>query len=385
MLRLGNDKDKFGYYRIGKYKTYSKVEAIEAGQRLNIFPEWIFNDVEFGCYDWTVEPSESLEELYRRRAQQIRDTYDYVVIMYSGGADANNMLDSFVDNGIPFEEIATLNYLSADPDPTSYFNAELYQVAYPRIAQLRALGLQFCHRDIDLSQITQQVLDDDHLRLNRAYLSNTHWGTNHFSKSYIRETVPEYRRIIDSGRRLVFLWGGEKPRLFVEQGRFCMRFLDQLDHCVPTRTQIENRDWEYDELFYWAPECVDMVCKQAHVLKRFVTQHRIDMNSHDVDRTLDNISDIFGSRHISVTYRNLVNKLVYPKFQFDLFSVGKRPSVVWNPRDQVFWKDQKWKQHTILLSQHLKQLDPYWHNDPDDIDIGLVGHVSVPYFLDKEK
>lgn len=383
MLRLGNDKDKFGYYRVGDYKTYSKVEAIELSRRVNKFPDWIFNDLEFGAYDWRVEPQETLSELYRRRAQQIRDNYDYVVIMYSGGADSNNMLDSFVDNGIAFDEIATLNYWQADDDRDSYFNAELFKVAYPRIKLLQSQGLDFHHRPIDLSEISARALADDALRLDRAYLSSSHWGTVHFSKSYLREDVADYRRIIESGRKLVFVWGGEKPRVFVEQGRFCTRFLDQLDHCVPTRTQIVNREWEYDELFYWSPDCVDMLCKQAHVLRRFIKQQKINLgDNHDIDRDMPGMADIFGCRHISVSYRNLVNKLVYPKFTFDLFSMGKRFSVIYNPIDEIFWSDQHWKSHTNLLEQHLEQLDPYWHNDSHNIDKGLVGHVSQPYFLE---
>ena len=65
---LANNLDKFGYYKIGNKKTYSKLEAIELHDRTGVHPEWEFNSAEFSCYDWSKEPSESLGELYKNRA-----------------------------------------------------------------------------------------------------------------------------------------------------------------------------------------------------------------------------------------------------------------------------------------------------------------------------
>ena len=66
--------DQFGYYTVGPaFKTYSKLQAIEEMQRTGIHLEWHFNREKYSKYDWTTEPTESLDELYRRRAQQIRD------------------------------------------------------------------------------------------------------------------------------------------------------------------------------------------------------------------------------------------------------------------------------------------------------------------------
>ena len=65
----------------------------------------------FSKCDWTTEPEPGvpLSEYYRRRAQQIRDKYDYVVLLYSGGPDSNNILHAFVHNGIKIDEIVNIN------------------------------------------------------------------------------------------------------------------------------------------------------------------------------------------------------------------------------------------------------------------------------------
>ena len=93
---LNHRQSKFGYYQVGELlTTFSKVEALGWSQRFNQPVQYRFNDLVFDSYNWTVEPAESLVQLYQRRAQQIREKYDYLVLFYSGGADSHNMLQSF--------------------------------------------------------------------------------------------------------------------------------------------------------------------------------------------------------------------------------------------------------------------------------------------------
>jgi len=386
-MKLGNDKDKFGFYQVGDFKTYSKVEGIELHRRTGIHPHWNFNELEYSSYNWAVEPSESLEQLYAKRARQLRDNYDYIVLFFSGGADSTNILDTFVDNNIPFDEVATYNYLSADADPDSYLNGEQIRVSYPKIKQLHAQGVKFIHRPIDLSDMTQTVLTDPKYKLERAYYGAAHWGTSHLTKSYIRDMVPEYRKLIDSGKRVVFVWGCDKPRLYKENNRYCIKFIDQIDAGISMRTQLINRDDEYDELFYWAPECTDIVCKQGHILKRFFERHKeLKTDSAFSDQLVDfpELDQIFESKltEDGLTYRNMLNMLVYPKFSPKTFSWGKPYCLITSQRERVFNKDTHYKAHLDLLKQHLSQLDAYWLNDPTEIEKGLKLCISPAYYLE---
>ena len=128
---LISNKDKFGYYSVGDIKTFSKIEAIELGKKIKRWPRWDFNDSIFGHYDWTTPSSLSLKELYRRRAQQIREKYDYVVIWYSGGADSFNVLDSFLSNGIKVDEIAHCWSVKADKTYDTYsLGVLIYKLMY---------------------------------------------------------------------------------------------------------------------------------------------------------------------------------------------------------------------------------------------------------------
>ena len=133
---LGNQKTKFGFYQVGNRTTFSKIEAIEWQQQLKFFPQWNFNEDIFSSYNWKIEPIETLDELYARRARQIRDTYDYVVVCYSGGADSSNVLDTFVKNNIHVDEVLTINQFEFDSNPLSELNIEQTKVVYPSIQKL---------------------------------------------------------------------------------------------------------------------------------------------------------------------------------------------------------------------------------------------------------
>jgi hypothetical protein len=379
MNSFDHNKDKFGYYLVGDFKTYSKVEAIELHKLTGIHPHWNFNELAFSCHNWTKEPLESLEELYARRARQIREKYDHVVIFYSGGADSLNIVNTFIKNHIQIDEIATYTYREADSDPNSFFNSELTRVAYPQIKAWQNQNVKFYHRDIDLSRVTFDIVNNKHYDINRAYYANYAFGNNNLARSHIREQVSDYQKLIEQGKKVVFIWGSDKPRIYQENNRLCIKFLDLIDGSISNRTQMLNREWEHDELFYWAPEAVDIVCKQGHILKRFIEEHNLFAENTDYSdyRSEEKIKFL----DIELNFRNLINTLIYPGFDPNMFSVGKPFSRLESPRDHVFNKDIVFRTQLEKVKTHLSQLDSYWLNDVTNIHKGLKLCISPAYFL----
>jgi hypothetical protein len=93
---------KHGYYLVDGIKTFSKFEAWQHARDAGISSESIrfdFNSDLFSTIDWSIEPSESLDKLYANRARQLREKYDYIVLVYSGGIDSHVALQSFLKNG----------------------------------------------------------------------------------------------------------------------------------------------------------------------------------------------------------------------------------------------------------------------------------------------
>ena len=86
---------KLGYYTVGSEKFFSKPLALTRATETNQFPEWNFSNEIFGAQDWTITPAINIRELYRIRAQQLRDQYDYIRLEFSGGGDSNFFRNNF--------------------------------------------------------------------------------------------------------------------------------------------------------------------------------------------------------------------------------------------------------------------------------------------------
>jgi hypothetical protein len=381
-------KDRFGYYTVNGTKTYSKVEAIELHKLTGHHPHWNFNEDVFSMYNWQIEPTKSLEQLYAERAWNIRNHYDYVVLCYSGGADSDNILDTFVRNQIPFDEILTFNYHELDSSTDNNFHAEQFRVSYPKINQLKQQGLVFKHRAFDLSNLAFNILTTDYLESDIAYYQNHSFGASHYARQRIREHDPELKKLIDSGKSVVFVWGAEKPRLFIDQGRYCVKFQDIVDFCCNTRSRILNHEWEHDELFYWDPSCCDLICKQAHTIMNFLKHHPVDVRfgkslQEEKIYFMKDLQQKFNqSPTQALVGRQILDALIYPYWDPFTFTVGKSTTPILSPRDTPWYKDQVLSKKLKKCVQHLKSLDNYWHNDVNDISKGLKNQISPPYFLE---
>lgn len=99
-----NINPKLGFYTCNGQTFDSKIQAYLYGAQVKQRVEWDFNNELFRKHDWTVEPEETLDQLYNARARQLREQYDYIILSYSGGADSHNILMSFIRQGLHIED-----------------------------------------------------------------------------------------------------------------------------------------------------------------------------------------------------------------------------------------------------------------------------------------
>ena len=335
---------------MGDFKTYSKLEAIEISGKTKLPLQWRFNQVEFEQYDWTQEPPGSLEFWYKQRAQQIREKYDYIVVWYSGGADSHNVLMSFVRNNIFVDEVAQYHNLEGDNgNKQTYLNEEVFATSAPITQELIANNpLYHCtkHRLVDLTKIQLKVLQQDSNKWDYFYKIGTHPSPNALARSYLRESVPDYVSLIDQGKRVCFVFGSDKPIVEKHNNSWYVGFRDMVDNAVSPRTQMLNREWEHDELFYWSDTLPQLAAKQAHVIKRFLCQltpEKIDnINVSSYDQMFDEYgrkkaNDWCADVMINGTKYQLLpdglHRLIYPDWNPNSLVAGKPPSIVYSARD----------------------------------------------------
>lgn len=377
------NKDCFGFYQAGDFKTYSKLEALEFGKKLGLPVSWNFNKEIFGSINWQQEPAGDLDHWYGVRACQLREKYDYIVLWFSGGADSHNMLNAFVKNNLFIDEIAQYHSMEgAQGDKKTLMNQEVFETSAPITTNLIENNPTYkntVHRLVDISQIIAQVNIIDSNKWDYFYKVNGYFSPGALSRSYIREVLPDYKQLIESGKKVLFLWGFEKPFVSQYNGDWVFSFRDGFDGCVSARSQTLNRSWEHDEFFYWSPDLPELVCKQAHVIKRYLeklSDNDVDgyhvwagkpqEDQHGVHANQIEYNTVITNRGKTYTLTNPgLHRLIYPNWNPNLLVAGKPASLIFNQRDAWFYNPSNndigaahFGRAVVWLRNHVRDINP---------------------------
>jgi hypothetical protein len=336
------DKSHFGYYSVGDYRTFSKLESIEIATKTNQTVQWHFNDEVYSSQDWSQEPTESILDLYMERARQLRSKYEYLVMFYTGGSDSYNMLMSFKNARVKIDEICCLTYYQGDGgDKDSAMNKEIYESALPTAHYLKNNDPLFADTKITNLDITELSLNlfKRLSPMDYWYMANSSPSPWCLAKSYIREHVPYFAQLV-ANKKTAFVWGREKPQyLMFSQGKFVFRFQDQVDGEVTPRTQYLNKPEEHDEFFYFTPDLPKITIKQVHLIKNFFIgtkgyHEHLELENRQSYRAIGNFPLLSFHRSQQAWLTDVgLNKLIYPWYDNKLYSQPKPSNIILTPRD----------------------------------------------------
>jgi hypothetical protein len=376
--------DKLGCYRVGDLKFYSKLEAIEAMSRTGIHLHWDFNEAVFSSYDWTIEPIENILELYRQRAQQLREQYDYIALFWSGGADSETVRQSFNNNGIKLDEIVSYCNYQASNSKTDLMNSELFFRTIPQAEQLKYDFPEMKFRILDQSELYLRNFDNNDTKFHWMYNMNMMFTPNHVVRDGIGLKVKEWADIIHKGKKFCLLWGIDKPRVFQANNRFCFKFIDMVD-LGPKVTSMAGQQPYTDELFFWSPDFPKIAIKQGHLIKNYLTYNWATSPFVSNKKSHLAFLTVNGSKYWLNNHG--VHSVIYPNWNIMTFDAGKPSSnTIFSPRDQWFFdleSDNYAKKSWYLGIDYLSTKIPdYWKNDPQNITAGIKACWSKEYFLE---
>lgn len=382
---MQNIKDQFGFYTVGDLKFYSKMEAIEMMTKTGHHLHWDFNEKVFSLNDWKIEPKESLAELYKKRAEQLREKYDYLVLWYSSGADSQNILESFLENDIALDEVASfVNYEGTHDTNDFYLNGEIFNIAIKRLEKYKEKFPNLKHRIVDMCQTMVDFFDRPQTLLNWKYQQNTLFSVNASIRWKLFRQVEHWQNLINSGKKVGFIWGKDKPRLGKVNGKYCFRFLDIVDDSINPAWQQEPDKGEYVEYFYWSPDLPEIMIKQGHIVKNYLKSATtaspwIRPESTGLGYTIINKKKLWIST-IGV------NNLIYPGYSYDILNEFKPQSIFYTPRETWFQNlgqsHPAWISWNNALEGIWKDVPDYWKNNADDKKQGFKCCVSKNYFLE---
>lgn len=374
---LINNPDKLGFYYTPTQKSYNKLDIISS---VDTYVSYNFNDEVYTKVNWLVPPNISLWELYKTRARQIREKYDYCVIFYSGGSDSQNILDAWLDAGCKVDEVATFHYFKGSGNKYSFMNAEVTHVAFPRIKKLQETH-KFKFREIDISDDVVDIFSNNEFVDDYATWASQYLSPNNYAKINWRTKNNDYTKMITAGKTVCFIWGADKPSVFVDEtGKWYFQFMDIFSDSINPWTQRNAINLGlYDELFYWTPDLPEMIVKQAHAIKQFCTTNN-NRQHYTTEKTrfgYNRALNMFLTPHA-------VKNIIYPTWDPATFCDGKTLSSVWSLRDQWFIHSglqsaNKFKSASLSL---INAVPAHYRRDITNPLEGIIPSVSNRYYLE---
>jgi len=261
-----------GYYKVGNQIFFDKIKAILfANQTLDNI-EWNFNDDVFESINWIDEPETSLQDFYKNRAQQIRDQYDYIILMCSGGADSTNVAYTFLNNNILVDEIiaaAPISGLNNYNTNTKDNRAEnvISETVYAQLPLMSELSQKFPSVKITLHDYFEDMLGyetDDWL------LRSGDWIHPSCVARYSLEKFKHIKDLAESGKRVAVVYGIDKPTLTKDKHGDISVMISDLAVNVPRPPFSKDYPSVDIVLFYWTPEMPQMLAKQAHAVANYI-------------------------------------------------------------------------------------------------------------------
>lgn len=324
-----------GYYKVNGQIFYNKTDAILFANRTQADIEWFYYKEKFDAVDWTVEPELSIDGFYRIRAQQIRDTYDYVVVFCSGGMDSTNVIWSFLDNGIHVDEVIisepssgvrNFSANTANADVSNHIS-EIKYAAMPLANKIKTL---YPNVRVTMNDVFENMLDfkDEEW----AFKSND-WIHPSSMARFRLDRLSHIKKLAEEGKKIGLVYGVDKPVVVCDTDGYLRSVLVDYGVNVPQHPfdiVYPNVD---RVLFYWTPELPELLVKQAHIVAREIYKPE---NAHVLSLMLDRRKpplDDIADRDRHNKYERLIMYWIYPSINYTAFQAGKPTDLIRGDHD----------------------------------------------------
>lgn len=359
-----------GYWKVGDRYFFNKAECLRYATSINDFNvTFHYHDEFYNSLQWHTEPSESLEELYRRRAQQLRDKYDYIILSFSGGSDSYNVLDTFLKNGIHIDCIATSYPVQAieklkstfNPNDTSANNAifEFTEVALPKLKEVAKLSPK---TEIAILDHTNTAIDMILAnKLHTMPVGGVGASPGLAGHYMIGEKVREYN---EKGKA-VYLTGVDKPKIaYNTKNKKFGTYFDDVSLVLGNWNKDAYSGYNPNvEHFYYTTEMPELWQKQLHILKRAVMPI-IQMAEEDRPDFFKKLTmKTVNNNYMFYVHDIFFKKLIYNTWSENFFQAGKPSGFFFQEHSNWFLKgdltDKRSKDyHYGQVMEILNGIDP---------------------------
>ncbi len=316
-----------GYWSVGGKMFFNKAQCLKYASRIkNENVAFHFLDPVYRTLDWTKEPSEDISVLYRTRAEQIRSSYDYVVLFFSGGADSRNILDTFLDNNLHIDEIVSfypvniveksLNTFSVLDKKSENLMFEYTMAAEPKLREVEKRSPKTKITVVDYTDFTVNFILNG--KMNKVFQGGIAADPFHVGHYYYAEQL----RKVSETKNVCAVTGFDKPRMIYDMltDKFGLVFHDFLN--IFGNFSIDSLDGYLPKIehFYFTPSMPTITQKQCFDLAKRLRASRmlnVENSKHVLIRCRENRFLIYDP------HTDFFKSVIYPKWTPDLWQADK--------------------------------------------------------------
>jgi len=327
-----------GYWKVDNQCFFDKSECLRHASKIQNFQiTYHYYDHVYRTFDWSKEPSTPLDEMYRNRAQQLRDKYKHLILAFSGGSDSTNVLTTFIKNNIKLDEVVTFFPVKLIEKLQNNFNpliktSENFIFEYLGAVKPTLEWLSKNNPDIKIT-----VLDSTEPLY--QMIRDTDQAMKHQESGIILSPIKSGQKMLKEytaqfDQETCTIHGIDKPNLvYVPKfDKFNMFFADLSTMHGHIDSPFNQPKTEY---FYHTPDMPELAIKQAHVVKHSVEHIVKDPTS----QMFNNLFRKNGDRYTLLNSSNYVKTSIYPEWNTNLFQVSKLRSHFFNDYLPFLWND----------------------------------------------
>ena len=358
---------KSGYWKVNGKCFFSKIECLRyASEIKNGNITFHYFDSLFKSINWNIEPKESLSEIYKNRAQQLRDKYKYVALAFSGGSDSSNILDTFLNNNIKLDEVVTYYPLQLIEKNKHKFNPldlsplnlmfEYLTAAKPKLEWLAKT-----HPEIKITILDPTTPASDIIlkgKLFESTMAGTMMSANLIGQSMMRDHVSKHDQSCT-------IQGLDKPSLIYnpvnKKYNACFHDFSFIHGHWDNKNFIDYTT----EYFYLTPDMPEVTIKQSHELKK-----AFDRIFESTPSIVDNVNTIrIRPNDLIKIIPNtaLTKSVLYPQWDNNIYQVRKPNSRLYAPGNSPYIaENKKFDFYTGQLNEFVHRVDEQFIiRDPD--------------------
>lgn len=364
-----------GEWRVGKESFYQKSSALLRATETKENVSYHFYDDIWDKFDRSKLGKISLDQLYLNRAKQLRDSYDYLILYYSGGADSRNILLTFLDNNIKLDQICVkwpvcavdkgIYPITTNREDVNYM-CEWDLVIKPDLEKLSKT-----HPEIKI-----EIIDWFDGVTSNTFLDSSFDGLQQFTYMCNMLRVPSSSKIeknlVWKGKKVASIYGIDKPLVGMQpDGSYYMYFQDTATTMNPPR--IHNPHGA--EYFYWSPEMPEIVFEQCYLIANYFRQKK------EIDKVITNKQiastnfqhGIISKKHQGVynNHLDVIKSIIYSNYDQSIFQaqkplrghngfIGTTKDFYLETHSEIKDIKDKWMFH---WKSWISQIDPRFYNE----------------------